>query len=94
MDILNKALDIIQAELGFDVFTDEKREWFERHFRMENGGQTYHLGTVHALNVAERHREARRLIRQGLENTLIAERVGLTRQQVWNIRSEMTVKQS
>lgn len=94
MDILNKALDLIQAELGADIFTDEKREHFERQFRFNHGGDRHYVASVRAMEVANKHQEVRRMIRQGIGNTAIAERVGLTRQQVWNIRQEMTVTTS
>lgn len=94
MDILNKALDLIQAELGADIFSDEKRDWFERNFRLAHGGDRYYIASIRAFEVANKHAEVRRLIRQGLGNSIIAERVGLTRQQVWNIRHDMTISTS
>lgn len=94
MDIINKALDLIQAELGADIFTDEKRDWFELNFRLAHGGDRHYVASVRAFEVAQKHAEVRRLIRQGIGNSAIAERVGLTRQQVWNIRQEMTVTTS
>lgn len=94
MDILNKALDLIQAELGADIFSDEKRDWFERNFRLAHGGDRYYIASIRAFEVANKHAEVRRLIRQGLGNSIIAERAGLTRQQVWNIRHDMTISTS
>jgi len=94
MDILNKALDLIQAELGADIFTDEKRDHFERQFRFDHGGDRHYVASVRAMEVTQKHQEVRRLIRQGIGNTAIAERIGLTRQQVWNIRQEMTTAPS
>lgn len=90
MDILNKALDIIQAELGADIFTDEKRDWFELNFRAQVGGDRHYIASARAFEITRKHTEVRRLIRAGLGNSVIAERVGLTRQQIWNIRQEMT----
>ncbi len=90
MDILSKALDLIQAELGADIFTDEKREFFEQQFRFSHCGDRHYIASSNAIATAKKHCEVRRLIRQGLENTAIAERVGLSRQQVWNIRQGMT----
>jgi len=90
MDILNKALDLIQSELGDDIFTDEKRELFERQFRFDHGGDRHYIASANAMAVTQKHQEVRRLIRQGLGNTAISERIGITRQQVWNIRQGMT----
>lgn len=94
MDILNNLLDVIQAELGADIFTDEKRDHFERQFRFDYGASEHYVASLRAMEVAQKHQDVRRLIRQGLTNPEIAERVGLTRQQVWNIRQTMTVASS
>lgn len=86
MDILDRALSLIQAELGTDIFTEEKRAFFERQFRFEYGAESHYIASVRAFDVSQRHAEVRRLADQGLGNPEIAARTGLTRQQVWNIR--------
>lgn len=86
MDILAHVLATIQNELGADIFTEEKREVFERQFRFEYGAEAHYVASVRAFEVTRRHAEVRRLIGLGLGNTEIATRTGLTRQQVWNIR--------
>ncbi len=86
MDILNRVLSTIQQELGADIFTDERREYYERQFRFEYGAEAHYVASLRAFEVQKRHAEVRRLIGQGLGNSEIAERLGITRQQVWNIR--------
>lgn len=86
MDILNNLLTVIQNELGADIFTEEKREHFERQFRFEHGGSEHYIGSARAYETARRHKEVRRLAELGLKNPEIAERMGITRQQVWSIR--------
>lgn len=86
MDILDRALSLIQSELGADVFTEEKRAFFERQFRFEYGAESHYIASVRAFDVSQRHAEVRRLAEQGLGNTAIAERTGIDRSTVWRIR--------
>lgn len=87
MDILNRVLEIIQAELGSDIFTDARREEFERQFRFEYGAESHYVASLRAFEIQKRHDEIRRLNRLGMTNSAIAERLGMTRQQVWNVTS-------
>lgn len=87
MDILDRVLSLIQAELGPDIFTDARRLDFERNFRFEFGAESHYVASVRAFDVQRRHAEVRRLAGMGIGNSEIAERLGITRQQVWNITS-------
>ena len=80
MDILERILTVIQTELGPDIFTEAKRELFERQFRFEYGASEHYVASLRAMEVAEKHQEVRRLIRSRLTNSEIAERVGYASQ--------------
>ncbi len=86
MDILDRALSLIQSELGADVFTEEKVVHVKRLLRFEYGAESHYIASVRAFDVSQRHAEVRRLAEQGLGNTAIAERTGIDRSTVWRIR--------
>lgn len=92
MDILDRLLTRIENALGPDVFTPDLAESLEQQFRHDYGAEAHYIASLRAFECEKRQREVRRLIRSGLQNPEIAERTGLTRQQVWNIRQTITVK--
>lgn len=94
MDILDRFLIRVEQLLGPEVFKPEMAEAIEMQFRHDYGADSHYIASLRAFECEKRHKEVRRLIRNGMQNTDIAERTGLTRQQVWNIRQGMTVKQS
>lgn len=92
MDILDRILIRIEKALGSDVFTPDLAESIERQFRFDYGAESHYIASLRAFEVERRQAEVKKLIASGMQNSDIAERVGLTRQQVWNIRQAMTVK--
>ena len=90
MDILNRVLALIQAELGADVFTDAKREHFERQFRFEYGAEAHYVASLRAFEVSQRHAEVKRLIDIGLSDAEIAERIGIARGHAWRLRQKLS----
>lgn len=91
MDILDRFVEKFLQTFEPEIAEAELDE-FMLEIRTELGGEKHWVASARAMEVAQKHLEVRRLIRQGLGNSAISERVGLTRQQVWNIRQEMTVR--
>jgi DNA-binding NarL/FixJ family response regulator len=90
MDILNRVLSIIQAELGDDIFTEAKRAHFERQFRFEYGAEAHYIASLRAFEVAERQREVGRLIGLGLSDRQISDRLGISRWHACRLRQKLS----
>lgn len=84
MDILDKILDAVEKKLGSDVFTQELAESIERQFRHDYGAEAHYVASLHAMHVEKRRQEIKRLHAQGIGNSEIAMRLGVTRQHVWS----------
>lgn len=93
MDILEYIVERFIETFNPEI-TETELDDFMIAVSREKGGDRHWMASAQARIVAKKHQHVRRLIRQGIGNTAIAERVGLTRQQVWNIRQEMTAPPS
>lgn len=86
MDLLTRLIAHIEAELGPDIWTEERRASFERAVRIQESGREHYIATPAAMDRAARNKHIRTLYhRDGVTIPQIAERTGLTRQQVWAI---------
>lgn len=83
MDILDRLLDAVQKKLGPEVFTQELAESIERQFRHDYGAEAHWVASLRACNVEKKRSEIKKLSAQGLSNSEIAEKLGVTRQLVW-----------
>lgn len=89
MDILEYIVERFISTFNPEISEAEMEE-FMLDISREKGGDRHWMASAQARTIAKKHQHVRRLIRQGIDNTVIAERVGLSRQQVWNIRQGMT----
>ena len=90
MDILDHIADYIRAELGDDIFTEQKREFFLLSFRMQYGKDRHYVYSTAAKTETDRIAAIFKAFREGLPSREIAERVGCTHRRVNQILS--TVK--
>lgn len=89
MDILDRLLTRIEKALGPEVFTEELAEAIERQFRHDFGAEAHYIASLRAYEMDCMHREVLRLINSGLQDSDIAERIGITRQHAWRLRRRL-----
>lgn len=85
MDILDHIADYIRAELGDDIFTDQKREFFLLNFRMQYGKDRHYVYSMAAKTETDRIAAIFKAFREGLPTREIAERVGISQRRVQQV---------
>lgn len=85
MDILERTLLMVQAELGPEIFSDEKRLRLSLQIRRGEGGDRHYVASAAALNCQIHKRDVFNAFREGVSVREIASRVGISRRQVNNI---------
>ena len=88
MDALSFLLDAIRAELGDDIFTDDRRQQFELAMRQQLGGERHYFASAAAKLRAERNAVIVRFLMEGGSATAAVERFGLNERQIYNIRQQ------
>ena len=88
MDILSFLLDAIRAELGADIFTDEKRARFELSMRAQVGAERHYIASAAALQRAERNTAIIRHLMAGGSVPDAVERYGLDDRHIRRIRQQ------
>lgn len=83
MDFLSFALDLVAAEIGIDRSALAP---LERRIRHEQGGDRHYIASPAALDCRDRHRAILHALADGATPSQVAQRFGLTRQQIHNVK--------
>lgn len=85
MDILDHIADYICAELGDDIFTDDRRADFLLNFRTNYGKDRHYIASAAAHRETEQIEKIFAAFRAGLGSREIAERIGISQRTVQRV---------
>jgi DNA-binding NarL/FixJ family response regulator len=82
MDILERTLLMVQAELGPEIFSDEKRLRLSLQIRRDEGGDRHYVASAAALDCQIHKKQVFHALREGMSVRQIAAQVGISRRRV------------
>jgi hypothetical protein len=85
MDILDHIADYIKAELGADIFTDDRRAAFLVNFRLQYGKDRHYVHSLAAQQQQERLLRIFAAFRSGMLPRDIAGALGISERRVQQI---------
>lgn len=90
MDFLSRVLDAVATHLEIPR---SKLDEIEYEKRLNDGADRHYIASATAMDRAKRNAEIARDLKAGATIPQIAERRGMTRQQIWNIAQDLAARQ-